>query len=182
MHGGINPTSGKKQHPTVSKKWHYLTEVDFKVSDKCCDVLKKDPFTRFENKTNKKPIIGTMTEESQNRKMVYLKNGCNSFDAKKPKSVPISVWVEKDIWQYIRKFEVPYSKIYDMGYDRTGCMFCMFGVHLEKGRNRFQKMQITHPKLHNYCINKLGLGHILKSINVEYEINEPCATSKIKGQ
>ena len=45
------------------------------------------------------------------------------------KCTPLAIWKEEDIWNYIRTYNIPYSKIYDMGYDRTGCMFCMFGVH-----------------------------------------------------
>jgi len=56
-----------------------------------------------------------------------------------------------------------------MGEKRTGCMFCMFGVHLEKGENRFQKMSKTHPKQHEYCIDKLGCGKVLDYIGVKYE-------------
>ena len=73
-----------------------------------------------------------------------------------------------DIWTYLKLYKIPYSKIYDMGEKRTGCMFCMFGVHLEKGRNRFQRMKITHPKQYDYCINKLGCGKVLDFINVPY--------------
>ena len=52
--------------------------------------------------------------------------------------------------------------------DRTGCMFCMFGCHLEKEPNRFQRMKETHPKQYNFCIYKLGLGKVLDYINVPY--------------
>jgi hypothetical protein len=55
-----------------------------------------------------------------------------------------------------------------MGYTRTGCMFCMFGAHLEKEPNKFQRMLETHPKQHNYCINKLGCGKVLDYIGVPY--------------
>ena len=64
---------------------------------------------------------------------------------------------------------IAYSEIYDMGEKRTGCMFCMFGVHLEKGENRFQRMKKTHPKQYDYCINKLGCGEVLDFIGVEYD-------------
>jgi len=46
----------------------------------------------------------------------------------------------------------------------------MFGVHREKKPNRFQRMKITHPKLWDYCINKLECGEILKFIGVKYEL------------
>lgn len=51
------------------------------------------------------------------------------------------------------------------------CMFCMYGCHLEKSPNRFQHMRKTHPKLYNYCINKLGLKQVLDYIGVPYDNN-----------
>jgi 3'-phosphoadenosine 5'-phosphosulfate sulfotransferase (PAPS reductase)/FAD synthetase len=38
------------------------------------------------------------------------------------------------------------------GCDRTGCIFCMFGCHLEKEPNRFQRLKETHPRQYEYCI------------------------------
>jgi hypothetical protein len=50
-----------------------------------------------------------------------------------------------------------------MGYERTGCMFCMFGLHCEKeGETRLDQMAKTHPKQHKYCMEKLGLDEVLK--------------------
>lgn len=51
-------------------------------------------------------------------------------------------------------------------------MFCGFGVHLEKGENRFQRMALTHPKQYDYCINRLGLGEVLDYIGVDYKRND----------
>ena len=48
-------------------------------------------------------------------------------------------WKEEDVWEYIRKYDLQYSDIYNKGYDRTGCVFCMFGVHLEKVRIDFKE-------------------------------------------
>jgi hypothetical protein len=61
------------------------------------------------------------------------------------------------------------NALYTTGVDRTGCMFCMFGCHLDKEPNRFQRMKITHPKQWDYCINKLGCGRVLDFIGVPYE-------------
>lgn len=69
------------------------------------------------------------------------------------------------------------------GCDRTGCIFCMFGCHLEKEPNRFQRLKQTHPRQYEYCINGgemvdgkwqpnkegLGLGKVLDYIGVPYE-------------
>jgi 3'-phosphoadenosine 5'-phosphosulfate sulfotransferase (PAPS reductase)/FAD synthetase len=69
------------------------------------------------------------------------------------------------------------------GCNRTGCIFCMFGCHLEKEPNRFQQLKETHPRQYEYCIGGgemvdgkwqpskegLGLGHVLDYIGVKYE-------------
>ena len=130
--------------------------------------MKKNPIKKYEKETQRKPIVGIMASDSSGRKTSYLRNSCNSFTTHRPISNPISFWLEQDIWDYIHKNNLPYSKIYDMGFDRTGCMFCMFGVHLEKGENRFQRMKKTHPKQWDYCINKLGCGKVLDLIKIDY--------------
>ena len=69
------------------------------------------------------------------------------------------------------------------GCDRTGCIFCAFGCHLQKEPNKFQRLKETHPRQYNYCINGgefvdgkwqpnkegLGLGYVLDYIGVKYE-------------
>lgn len=47
------------------------------------------------------------------------------------------------------------------GCQRTGCVLCGFGCHLEKEPNRFQMLKETHPKFHN-------LLYILKNNGVTY--------------
>tara|TARA_Y100000034_G_C6860785_1_gene391726 strand:+ start:68 stop:931 length:864 start_codon:yes stop_codon:yes gene_type:complete len=159
LHGDNNKYKSGK----IPNKWQFLINAPFKIHFKCCDILKKQPAKNIIN-----PIMGTMASDSHLRKQKYMRNGgCNSFEGK-IESAPLSCWVEKDIWNYIKYYKVPYSEIYNMGYDRTGCMFCMFGVHLEKGENRFQRMKKTHPKHYDYCINKLGCGDVLNYIGVEY--------------
>lgn len=69
------------------------------------------------------------------------------------------------------------------GCDRTGCIFCAFGCHLEKEPSRFQRLKETHPRQYAYCIgggeydengiwkpNKdgLGMGHVFDELNKIY--------------
>ena len=158
----------EKGNGKLSKKWHYLIDAPFKISHQCCNQLKKYPAYAYERRSGRKPMLGTMIEESPLRWTTYRKYGCNMYDSKRPISHPIAFWREEDIWEYIKTFSLSYSKIYDMGYDRTGCMFCAFGVHRDTTPNRFQKMKITHPKLYDYCINNLGMRKVLDFIDVEY--------------
>jgi len=152
----------------ISNKWKYLVDAPFKISDQCCTYLKKQPIKKYEKETGLHPFIGTMASESERRQGNYLRFGCNAFDLKNPISRPLSIWNDVDIYKYLKQYDIPYSKIYDMGESRTGCMFCMFGCHLEKEPNKFQRMKKTHPQLYDYCINKLDLKTVLEYIHVKY--------------
>ena len=148
----------------IPKKYRYLIDAPFKISENCCNVMKKQPFHKFEKKTGLKPFIGLMAEDSKNRRDYYIKNGCNAFNLNDPKSMPLSIWTEDNIWEYIKTKKIDYCKIYDKsGIDRTGCMFCMFGINQEK-EDRFESMSKTHPKIYTYCMNKLGLKKVLEYI------------------
>jgi 3'-phosphoadenosine 5'-phosphosulfate sulfotransferase (PAPS reductase)/FAD synthetase len=200
----------------ISNKWLPIIDAPFEVSDKCCDVMKKNPVKEYEKKTGRKPFIGTMACESHQRKSNWLIHGCNAFNKKRPTSQPLSFWTEQDILHYIKKYKVSYCSVYGdvvvdekpyedaikgqmniyealddyegstlktTGCNRTGCTFCMFGCHLEKEPNRFQKLKETHPRQYDYCINGgemvdgkwqpnkegLGLGKVLDYIGVKYD-------------
>lgn len=157
-----------KGNGKLPEKWKYLIDCDIKISDKCCDVMKKTPAKRYEKSTGFRPFIGSMAADSRGRVTSYVRRGCNSFGVARPISNPLGFWLEQDIWDYIKINNIEYSKIYDMGYKRTGCMFCMFGAHLEKAPNKFQLMKQTHPKLYEYCINTLCLKKPLELVGVNY--------------
>jgi len=173
---GIKSNGDLSKLGKVSDKWQHLFDAPFKISDKCCKHLKKDPLINYERRAETMPMTGVMACDSMGRRLEWIDTGCNAFDQKHPQGKPLSVWTEDDIWQYLRENEVPYSTIYDMGYAHTGCIFCMFGVQMEKprdlfgeGGNRFQLLRKTHPKLWDYCINKLGCKQVLQSIGVPYK-------------
>lgn len=160
-------------------KWNFLKDSDIPISNQCCNIMKKNPMKEFDKIYNKKQFTGMMACESALRKNEYLRSGCNAFENKVPKSSPLGFWQEQDILLYIKIHNIPFAKCYGeiieengklktTRCDRTGCMFCMFGVHLEKEPNRFQRMKETHPKIYDYCINNLGIGKVLDYIGVKY--------------
>lgn len=154
----------------VSGKWRdKLANAPFEVSHKCCDHLKKIPVKRFERERGLHPYLGDMAYESYRRTQSYLRYGCNALGCNRPISRPLGFWTERDIWDYLRQFDVPYSSIYDMGYERTGCIFCGFGAHMQEPPNKFQRMAVTHPRLWRYCMDKLGLRDVLRYLGIPYE-------------
>lgn len=180
--GTAKTSDGEKSRYCVDK-YAPIIDMDFKISDNCCYIMKKGPFKVYEKKTQRKAMVATMTCESQLRFVNWLKHGCNAFESKNPKSAPLSFWTENDILQYIKQNNIEIAKPYgDVVYDtndeqysffdrsedklkttgmsRTGCIFCGFGCHLEK-QSRWLLLKETHPKLYNYCI---GGGELANGI------------------
>ncbi len=161
---GMKSDGTFSQMSMIPKKWQYLIHAPFAISDKCCNAMKKQPMDTYQKSTGRYPYVGTMASEGNQRTQTYFRYGCNAYGIKRPRSAPMSFWTEPDIWQYLREHGLPYSSIYDMGYKRTGCMFCMFGAHLEPEPNRFQLMAQTHPRQYRYCMESLGCGKVLDHI------------------
>lgn len=73
-------------------------------------------------------------------------------------------------------FDVGRPFLKTTGVNRTGCMFCGYGCHLEKSPNRFELMKKTHPKQYNYIMKPVsdgGLGYkeIIDWINEHGNMN-----------
>lgn len=137
----------------------YSKYMELPISDKCCDKLKKEPLRRKAKELGLEcAILGILASESYQRKKDWLEYGCNVFHQRKDnQSRPLSFWTETDIQEYIDRFDVKISALYDMGYNRNGCMYCGFGVHLEPdGENRFQRLKKTHPRQYSYFSKNFG--------------------------
>ena len=157
-------------------KWKHLVDAPYKISAKCCEIMKENPLDEYSRKTKKRPIVGTMAADSIRRKQAWFQTGCNNFSGRIPMSKPISFWSTQDVLQYLTRTGIKIASVYGdiveekgkmvtTGEQRTGCMFCPIGSNKEKV-NRFQRMAKTHPKLHRYCMDKLGLGEFLDYVGV----------------
>ena len=47
---------------------------------------------------------------------------------------PIIDWYDEDVWQFIREQKMHYCELYDMGYDRIGCIGCPMATRSERER------------------------------------------------
>lgn len=152
----------------------------FKVSSKCCGIMKKAPMHKFERQTGKHPITGTMAEESLVRTQAWLTTGCNSFKDGNIMSKPLSIWTNQDIYEYLIRYNLSIPSVYGeiirdengkyktTGADRTGCMFCGFGAHLDAKPNRFQRMRVSHPKQWAYCMKPTSEGGLGMKAVLDY--------------
>lgn len=188
------------------ERWGFLLDAPFLVSSECCRIMKKNTAHRYEGRENEKPIVATMADEGRQRFQKWMATGCNAFEGKRPMGKPMSFWTEQNVLQFIVEHGLPYASVYGdivasdgendyaetlidrklhcTGCQRTGCMFCGFGAHLEKGENRFERMKHTHPKHYEFCIGGgaydpvdglwkptekgLGYARVLDYIGVRY--------------
>ncbi|WP_367567245.1 phosphoadenosine phosphosulfate reductase family protein [Lacrimispora sp.] len=165
----------------LAKKWQYLadkriTEED--ISDICCEILKKEPFKRYVRETGRYPFIGITQDEGFRRENQYNHTGCNVYDGTTIKSQPLGFWTNQDVLQYKMENEIPICCVYGeikknqygiyelTGEQRTGCVICGFGCHLEAEPNRIQRLGTspneTHRELYNW-------GMKIKNNGVTYQ-------------
>ena len=162
------------------KKYRPLLDFDFLISDECCWEMKKSVMKEYERNTGRVPILGMMANESKLRLQGWMRTGCNAFESDRPQSNPIAFWTDQDVLQYIRRYGLEIPSVYGeivyaeepeqirleeiagdnfgcdqlctTGCHRTGCIFCAYGAHLQKGWDRFLKLRETHPRQYEYCI------------------------------
>lgn len=61
---------------------------------------------------------------------------------------PIIDWSDAEVWEFIKKYNVPYCKLYDQGFKRLGCIGCPQAQPKEKMRElnlypKFKKAYIS---------------------------------------
>jgi 3'-phosphoadenosine 5'-phosphosulfate sulfotransferase (PAPS reductase)/FAD synthetase len=170
------------------ERYKFFLEAPFEISNKCCNVMKKNPAHDYGKRTGRKAITAQMASESRLRTQKWLQYGCNMFDAKYPVSNPMSFWTEQDVLQYIKENNIKIASVYgELVYDdgdqltgqmdladfglakevrklkttkcqRTGCVFCGFGCHLEKNPNRFEMLRESHPQIYDYIMRPKEKG------------------------
>ena len=103
----------KKEKSMFSKeRWQFFLDAPFEISNKCCDVMKKEPIKRYAKANKRVPITAQMASESKLRTQKWIAHGCNAFDLKSPISNPMSFWTEQDVLQYIKEYNVKIASVY----------------------------------------------------------------------
>jgi len=101
----------------------YLFFMDKAKQEYCCYVRKVEP-NRRALKTLDVWITGLRRDQSDFRKAVPKAEVVEEDGRKILKLNPLTDWDTEKIWQYIRENNLPYNKLFDMGYDSIGCIIC----------------------------------------------------------
>lgn len=90
----------------------YLLWADFETSNKCCNIMKKDPLHDHQKRTGRHHMTAQMASESRMRTLRWMQNGCNGFDLKEPISNPMAFWTDQDVLLYIKQNNLPICSVY----------------------------------------------------------------------
>lgn len=85
----------------------------------CCDEYKE------ESKTNGRPmILGVRISESRGRKARWTSCTMPHHRSGSMVVLPIRLWDDDHVWEFIRWRRLPYCSLYDEGFNRLGCVGC----------------------------------------------------------
>lgn len=162
----------------------YAIQAEVPISSACCTFLKERPSRKLQKRQGVDGVfLGIMASESRQRMFNFLQYG--EWYYPKSQSVwkchPLAIWTDDDIWAYIRRFDVPYAALYDMGYHdpktgewihhtRNGCMFCGMDIHFPN--NHLAIMRRTHPKAWNTLMRRKGLGRVLLQLRLALDAHQ----------
>lgn len=163
----VNPNSIKSKNALgignkgsmfiLNKMYRYLIHEPYETSNKCCTILKKDPSKKYGKDHERFPIIGILASESLLREKTYIRRGgCNVFGLH-PNSQPLSIWNDDDIWEFIHRYKIKISDIYNKGVDRTGCVACGFGCQY-RGDARLKTLYHLYSKYYEHVLNYTNNG------------------------
>jgi len=148
-----------------------------KISQHCCYVLKKEPAERVQARLGVDLIFkGLMAQESRTRAINFLTRGY-LFEGRQRKHLrgrpffhcqPMAIWTETDVWDYIRRYDVPYSSLYDMTYialdgstrhiRRNGCLGC--ATDIQFADNSLRVLRQTHRRAWRVVMRQGMAGEI----------------------
>jgi 3'-phosphoadenosine 5'-phosphosulfate sulfotransferase (PAPS reductase)/FAD synthetase len=182
----------------LAKQWLPMLDIkratgcDIRYSEKCCNILKKEPLSRL-NYPN--VMTGEQAVESKTRESVWLEKGCNyRLPDGSIKSKPLGAVGLNAVLYSLKYRNIPICADYgeiitynNKGKEcykctkaqRTGCALCGFGIKYDP--ERFIRLQETEPakiKIAFKPFNEGGLGY---KETCEY-LNEYCNTKIVIPQ
>ena len=191
-------TSEGRKAPTykLAKKWYFLIDAPFKISNQCCYYMKETPLEKYAKEKGYGTISAITAEESKSRMDGYAKQGsCNVFKGN-GYSTPFAFWTHQDILRYLYENQVEISEAYGEIVEengvyrttkaqRTGCPVCLFGMQFDEYPNRFQRMYYEDHRQWKNALVGMGLKDVLdfmvKNGHPEYKYYPAEIEEKIKA-
>ena len=126
------------------KEFMLLNKPNFKISNKCCEKVKKNLIKSLEKENNYEVSCSGVRKSEGGTRATAYKNCFTKgdiIDAYRP----IFFFTNKDKEDYKKLFDIQYSDCYEVyGLRRTGCAGCPFGIHYKEEVEIIEKYE---PKL-----------------------------------
>ena len=108
------------------EKGFYSFRESVENRKECCAIRKVEPLQRA-LKDTEAWVTGLRRSQSVTRTGV-LKIEADTAHPGLYKINPLADWSDEDVWNYIKKNEVPYNRLHDLGYPSIGCEPCTRAV------------------------------------------------------
>lgn len=178
---------------------------DMRVSHSCCQFIKEGPSRKLQRELGITTLFrGLMASESRRRMFTFMDYGF-IYTGKDGTvySSPLEAFTDEDIWEYIKRYDVPYSLLYDLTdndgnklFTRNGCYVCGTGLAFKD--NNISTLRLHYPtkwrrlmeygmaremKTFTMALNR-NIGDIdnmkLRLLDEDYLLdNRPCAFDRI---
>lgn len=169
---------GEKRYAKIrlaNKDLHILNDnFGIKISNKCCDVLKKKPFAKYNKEHDVEGyILGIRNAEGGARQLSTekrLMNGgkiCTATKGKYTVKMPIIDWTDENIKEFVQYYDLPLSKAYtDYGMSRTGCIGCPFSRHLASD---LETLSVKEPRKYKATMFWLKDVYIAQNVILPFD-------------
>lgn len=175
----------------ANKDMHLLHDnFDIKVSDKCCLILKKKPFEKYNREHDMRGYIlgervaeGGIRYTSASKRINEGGKLCTKTKGNYIIKLPIIDWTDEDVDNFINKYNVPLSKAYtEQGYKRTGCFLCPFALNIEQNLQKLYKYEPNRYKASMFWLKDVYIAQNIKlPFDTQYEKNRITKWAKDYG-
>jgi 3'-phosphoadenosine 5'-phosphosulfate sulfotransferase (PAPS reductase)/FAD synthetase len=130
-----------------------------KVTNLCCEILKKKPMRDYLREVKKKSIVAVRRSESMLRKSKY-----NSCFTEEMKFTPIFDLTDEMLDKIQTHYNIEVPEIYNR-VSQTGCMGCPYGCN-SKRCNTLDELKTLHPNRQRWLVQHYKESYEANGINV----------------
>lgn len=126
-------------------KYQFSEDFKIRISDKCCDNLKKSALKEYEkNNDIKCKVLGLMASEGGRRESVKCKTTYSWGISFSPLAKVSNEWED---W-FIKEYNIKLSKMYypPFNFERTGCKGCPYDLFLERDLDIMRRLMPSEYK------------------------------------
>lgn len=172
-------------YPWLVHKKNYFTPSRFVRN--CCSTYKEGQISRVMNKDeNTITFLGMRSPESNKRSHYDWDLNDAQLKASKKLNVPdnwkrflpIVKWTDAEVWLYILNRKMKYNSMYDLGFNRIGCLICPY-------QSDYVELLIkyNYPKQWARWVDILSKGYELYGIDrrLKWDLLEWCEGGRWKN-